>query len=44
MKNNNFGLDSKRIFQLALVFGIIFLAANDHDGWGWLVFILLLTE
>lgn len=45
MKNNyNFNFESRRIFQLALLAGIIFLAANDYDGWGWLVFILLLSE
>jgi len=33
----------KEIFQLALVLGIVYLAANGKDGWGWLTFVLLLT-
>jgi hypothetical protein len=36
-------ISSLRILQLALVGGIVFLAANGIDGWGWLVFILFLT-
>lgn len=36
-------ISSLRILQLALVGGIVFLAANGLDGWGWLVFILFLT-
>lgn len=36
-------ISSLRILQLALVGGIVFLATNGIDGWGWLVFILFLT-
>jgi hypothetical protein len=32
-----------RAFQIALVLGIVALSYFDKDGWGWLVFILLLT-
>jgi fatty acid desaturase len=49
MGNKNFNYDklarerNKTLFQIALVAGIVILAANDLDGWGWLVFILLCT-
>lgn len=29
------------ILQLSLVAGIVLLALNDKEGWGWLVFVLL---
>jgi len=32
-----------KLLQLALVGGVVFLAANGLEGWGWLVFILFLT-
>ena len=32
-------ISSLRILQLALVGGIVYLAANGLEGWGWLVFI-----
>ena len=31
------------IFRLALTAGAVYLAANDRDGWGWLIFVLLCT-
>jgi hypothetical protein len=40
------GLSDKnwdRLLQIALVGGIVFLAYNNMDGWGWLVFALLCT-
>jgi hypothetical protein len=49
MANKNFDYDkwsrnrNKTLFQIALVIGIVILASNDTDGWGWLVFILLFT-
>ena len=49
MGNKNFNYDklarerNKTLFQIALVAGIVILASNDLDGWGWLVFILLFT-
>lgn len=39
MKN----LDNRTILQIALVAGIVILAYNNIDGWGWLVFGLLIT-
>lgn len=36
-------LNSWRILQLALIIGIVILAALNAEGWGWLVFILFLT-
>jgi hypothetical protein len=29
--------------QLCLIAGIVIIASTGNDGWGWLVFILLLT-
>jgi hypothetical protein len=31
------------LFRIALVSGIVYLASNNMDGWGWLVFILLIS-
>jgi len=33
-------INEKTILQLALIAGIIILATNNQEGWGWLVFIL----
>lgn len=43
MANNKTNYDNKTLLQIALIAGIVVLAANDMDGWGWLVFILLFT-
>ncbi len=32
-----------RLLQIAIVGGIVLLAYNNMDGWGWLVFALLCT-
>jgi hypothetical protein len=32
-----------RMFQIALVGGIVYLASNGLEGWGWLVFILFIS-
>jgi hypothetical protein len=40
MKKN---LDFVNLFRIALVLAIVYLAANDKDGWGWLTFLLFLT-
>lgn len=29
--------------RLCLIAGIVIIASTGHNGWGWLVFILLLT-
>jgi hypothetical protein len=36
-------IDKLLILQIALVAGIVILASNNTDGWGWLVFALLIT-
>lgn len=33
-----------KIIDVILLFGIIFLAALDRDGWGWLLFIFLIKN
>jgi len=40
MKKN---FDLINLFRIALVLGIVYLAANDKDGWGWLTVVLVLT-
>jgi hypothetical protein len=42
-KKSDEPLFNLRAFQIALVLGIVALSFFDKDGWGWLVFILLLT-
>jgi hypothetical protein len=34
--------NTKGIVMAALIAGVVYLAANDHAGWGWLVFVLIL--
>jgi hypothetical protein len=29
--------------RVAMILGIIYLAANGMDGWGWLIFALIIT-
>ena len=36
-------ITNRTILQVALITGIIILAYNQLDGWGWLVFVLLCT-
>lgn len=33
----------KNLVLLGLIGGIIFLASNNLNGWGWLVFLFVLT-
>jgi hypothetical protein len=33
-----------KLFDIALVCGIVFLAYHNMDGWGWLVFILIIKQ
>lgn len=35
--------DNMSIIQIALIIGIVYLASQGLDGWGWLVFALLIT-
>ena len=30
--------------DVALILGIVYLAASDKDGWGWLLFFLLMKQ
>lgn len=32
------------VFDIVSVLGIVFLAYNGKDGWGWLIFILILKK
>jgi hypothetical protein len=33
-----------RLFDIACVAGIVYLAANGKDGWGWLIFLLIIKH
>jgi hypothetical protein len=33
-----------RVVDIALILGIVFLASNDKDGWGWLVFLFFVKN
>lgn len=37
-------ITNRTLFKIALVAGIVILACNDKDGWGWLLFILIFTD
>ena len=39
----DFKIDKLFLFRAILIIGIVFLAYYDKEGWGWLVFALLLT-
>ena len=39
---NNFNFD--KLIDIALIAGIVVLASNDKEGWGWLVFILAIRN
>jgi len=43
MENVKIKFNWKIILQLALLAGIVYLASENKEGWGWLVFILLIT-
>lgn len=32
------------LFDLALIAGIVYLASQNKDGWGWLIFVLILKH
>lgn len=38
-KNNNLDL-----VDIALIIGTVILASNNTEGWGWLVFILIIRN
>jgi len=33
----------KNLVLLGLIGGIVFLSANNLNGWGWLIFLFILT-
>lgn len=33
-----------KLIDIALIAGIVILASNNKDGWGWLVFILAIRH
>lgn len=43
MDKNRFNINNTTLLQIALVGGIVTLAALGVNGWGWLVFALVLT-
>jgi hypothetical protein len=43
MKDYFKNIDGLTIIQIIMVIGVIVLAYNNIDGWGWLLFVLALT-
>lgn len=41
--NKNNRIDNDTLLRLVLIAGIVTLAIIGVDGWGWLLFILVLT-
>ncbi len=37
-------LDFDKVIDALLIFGAIFLAYNNTDGWGWLLFIFAIRQ
>lgn len=33
-----------KLIDLALIAGVVILAANNKEGWGWLIFILAIRH
>lgn len=33
-----------KLIDLALIAGVVILAANNKEGWGWLIFILAIRN
>jgi hypothetical protein len=44
MKEKKSFWDWNKVVDLLLIAGIVFLAANDKDGWGWLIFVFLVKN
>lgn len=37
-------IDWDKVVDVALILGIVYLAASNKDGWGWLLFFLLIKQ
>lgn len=37
-------MNFNKLIDVALILGVVFLAYNRIDGWGWLIFILFLRQ
>jgi len=44
MNKNKSIWDWSRILDVMLIVGVVFLAAIDKDGWGWLIFVLIIKN
>jgi len=44
MKESKSFWNWSKVIDLALIAGIVFLAANDKEGWGWLTFVLVVKN
>jgi hypothetical protein len=41
--SENFRIIGDRVFRVALLSGIVYLAYNEKPGWGWLTLVLIIT-
>jgi len=44
MKEINFNNVMDKMFDIACIAGIVFLSYNGRDGWGWLIFLLIIKH
>jgi hypothetical protein len=44
MNRVGFNAVMDRLFDMTCVAGIVYLAANGKDGWGWLIFLLIIKH
>jgi len=44
MKEYFENLDFDKVIDVLLILGAVFLAYNNTDGWGWLLFILAIRQ
>jgi hypothetical protein len=44
MNRVGFNAVMDKLFDMACVAGIVYLAANGKDGWGWLIFLLIIRH
>ena len=44
MEEDNYNNDNETLIDVLLILGIIILGISNSDGWGWLIFILILRN
>lgn len=44
MDNSKLIIIGNTLFNVAMVAGIVYLASQGKDGWGWLIFLLVIKN